>query len=165
MSLALETLQPQFGTATGAGLQTALDDLKLGQDNSAKRPPAAIVLLSDGAATDRTAAYDVATQAKRLRVPIFTVALGTDEGTITLNGQITRVPPDPQALERIAALSGGDAFTASDSDELTGVYDKLGSQLGTQPEKREITVIFAGAALLLLAGSMLASLRLSGRLP
>jgi Ca-activated chloride channel family protein len=165
VSLALETLQPQFGTATGAGLQTALDDLKLGQDNSAKRPPAAIVLLSDGAATDRTAAYDVATQAKRLRVPIFTVALGTDEGTITLNGQITRVPPDPQALERIAALSGGDAFTASDSDELTGVYDKLGSQLGTQPEKREITVIFAGAALLLLAGSMLASLRLSGRLP
>ena len=165
VSLALETLQPQFGTATGAGLQTALDDLKLGQDNSAKRPPAAIVLLSDGAATDRTAAYDVATQAKRLRVPIFTVALGTDEGTITLNGQITRVPPDPQALERIAALSGGDAFTASDSDELTGVYDKLGSQLGTQPEKREITVIFAGAGLLLLAGSMLASLRLNGRLP
>ena len=165
VSLALETLQPQFGTATGAGLQTALDDLKIGPDDTAKRPPAAIVLLSDGAATDRTAAYDVAVQAKRLRVPIFTVALGTDEGTITLNGQITRVPPDPQALKRIAALSGGDAFTASDSDELTGVYDKLGSQLGTQPEKREITVIFAGAALLLLAGSMLASLRLNGRLP
>jgi Ca-activated chloride channel family protein len=165
VALALDTLQPQFGTATGAGLQTALDDLKLGQDNSAQHPPAAIVLLSDGAATDRTAAYDVAAQARRLRVPIFTVALGTDEGTITLNGQITRVPPDPQALQRIASLSGGDAFRASDSDELTGVYDKLGSQLGTQPEKREITVIFAGGALLLLAGAMLASLRLNGRLP
>lgn len=164
VTLALGTLQPQFGTATGAGLQTALDDLKIGP-NAAKRPPAAIVLLSDGAATDRTAAYDVAVQARRLRVPIFTVALGTDEGTIELNGQITRVPPDPQALERIASLSGGDAFRAADSDELTGVYDKLGSQLGTQPEKREVSVVFAGAGLLLLAGAMLASLGLNGRLP
>jgi len=165
VKLALDTLQPQFGTATGAGLQTALADLKIGADETTKRPPAAIVLLSDGAATDRTAAYDVAAQARRLRVPIFTVALGTDEGTITLNGQITPVPPDPDALKRIAALSGGDAFRAEDSDELTGVYDKLGSQLGTQPEQREITVVFAGAALLLLAAAMLASLRLNGRLP
>ena len=165
VTLALDTLQPQFGTATGAGLQTALNDLKLGRDNGAKRPPAAILLLSDGAATDRAAAYDVAAQARRLHVPIFTVALGTEEGTITINGQITRVPPDPEALKRIASLSGGAAFQAEDSDELTGVYDKLGSQLGTQPEKREITVIFAGGALLLLAGAMLASLRLNGRLP
>ncbi len=165
MTLALETLQPQFGTATGAGLQTALDDLKIGGDRSSKRPPAAIVLLSDGAASDGTAAYDVAVQARRLRAPIFTVALGTDAGTIQLNGQITRVPPDPQALERIASLSGGDAFRAEDSDELTGVYDKLGSLLGTEPQQREITVAFAGAALLLLAGAMIASLGLNGRLP
>jgi Ca-activated chloride channel family protein len=165
VTAALETLQPQFGTATGAGLQTALDDLKLGGDTSTRRPPAALVLLSDGAATDRTAAFDVAVQARRQRVPIFTVALGTDEGTITLNGQLTRVPPDPEALERIASLSGGDAFRASDSDELTAVYDRLGSQLGTKPEKREMTVLFAGAALLLLAGAMATSLGLGGRLP
>jgi Ca-activated chloride channel family protein len=162
---ALGTLQPQFGTATGAGLQTAVDDLKLGGDGSARRPPAAIVLLSDGAATDGTAAYDIAVQARRQRVPIYTVALGTDEGTITLNGQLTRVPPDPQALERIASLSGGEAFRAEDSDQLTAVYDRLGSQLGTEPQKREVTVMFAGAAFLLLAGAMAASLGLNGRLP
>jgi Ca-activated chloride channel family protein len=165
VSRALETLQPQFGTATGAGLQTALDDLKLGGDTSVRRPPAAIVLLSDGAATDRTAAFDVAVAARRQRVPIYTVALGSDQGTITLNGQLTRVPPDPQALQRIAALSGGDAFRASDSDQLNAVYDRLGSQLGTEPRKREITVVFAGAALLLLAAALATSLGLSGRLP
>jgi Ca-activated chloride channel family protein len=162
---ALGTLQPQFGTATGAGLQTALDDLKLGADSTVRRPPAAIVLLSDGAATDRTAAYDVAVQARRRRVPIYTVALGTDVGTITLNGQLVRVPPDPQALRRIASLSGGESFRASDSDQLTAVYDRLGSQLGTEPQKREVTVMFAGAALLLLAGALVASLGLGGRLP
>ena len=75
VTLALGTLQPQFGTATGAGLQTALGDLKVGLSASAKRPPSAIVLLSDGAATDGTAAYDIAVQARRLRVPIFTLSL------------------------------------------------------------------------------------------
>jgi Ca-activated chloride channel family protein len=164
VSGALRTLQPISGTATGAGLRTALDDLKIG-DVTARRPPAALVLLSDGSATDGTAAYEVAAEARRLRVPIYTVALGTPQGTITLGGQMLQVPPDTAALQRIASLSGGDAFRAEDSDQLGAVYDRLGSQIGTKPEKREITVVFAGAALLLLAGAMAASLGINGRLP
>ena len=62
-------------------------------------------------------------------------------------------------------MSGGAAFKAQDSDALGAIYDKLGSQIGTKPEKREITVFFAGAALLLLASAMAASLGLNGRLP
>jgi Ca-activated chloride channel family protein len=164
VSGALKTLQPISGTATGAGLRTALDDLKIG-DASARRPPAALVLLSDGSATDGTAAYEVAAEARRLRVPIYTVALGTPQGTITLGGQMLQVPPDTEALQRIASLSGGDAFRAEDSDQLGAVYDRLGSQIGTKPEKREITVVFAGAALALLAAALAASLGINGRLP
>lgn len=167
---ALKTLQPISGTATGAGLRTALDDLQVGGDPSVRRPPAAIVMLSDGSATDGTAAYEVATEAKRQHVPIYTVALGTPDGTITLTGpdgipQTLPVPPDPEALGRIASLSGGEAFKATDSDQLGAVYNRLGSEIGTKPEKREITVVFAGAALLLLAGAMAASLSMNGRLP
>ena len=165
VSRALETLQPINGTATGAGLNAALQDLKIRGKSTAGRPPAAIVLLSDGAATDRDAAFVAASEARRLRVPIYTVALGTPEGTIMRSGQLTRATPDPQALRRIASLSGGKAFRAEDSDELSSVYDEIGSQLGTEPEQREITVVFAGAALLLLAGAMVASLSMNGRLP
>jgi Ca-activated chloride channel homolog len=165
LAQALETLQPMSGTATGAGLQTALDDLKIRGGASARRPPAAIVLLSDGSATDGDAQFQVAAEARRLRVPIYTVALGTPEGTITLQGQLLRVPPDPAALRRIASTSGGEAFRAEDADELDAVYDRLGSQIGTKPEKREITALFAGAALLLLAGALASSLRFGGRLP
>ena len=166
VSNALDTLQPIGGTFTGSGLQNALNDLKLGGDTSDRRPPAAIVLLSDGKSNDGTTSYEVAAEAKRLRVPIYTVALGTFEGTITdPGGRITSVPPDPEALKRIASLSGGEAFEAEDSDQLGAVYDRLGSQIGTEPEKREITVVFAGAGLLLLAGAMIASLGMSGRLP
>jgi Ca-activated chloride channel family protein len=163
---ALDTLQPIAGTATGAGLATALGDLKIkGGDSSARRPPAALVLLSDGSATDGAAADQVAAEAKRLHVPIYTVALGTPNGTIEIQGRTLSVPPDPDALERIASTSGGAAFKAEDSDELDAVYDRLGSQIGTKPEKREITTYFAGAALLLLGAAMLSSLRLGGRLP
>lgn len=166
VSGALSTLQPISGTATGAGLGTALTDLKVRSgDSSARRPPAAIVLLSDGSATDGAAADQVAAEARRLRVPIYTVALGTPDGTITLQGRVLRVPPDPEALQRIATTSGGEAFRAEDSDQLDAVYDRLGSQIGTKPEKREITAAFAGAALLLLGGALASSLRLGGRLP
>jgi Ca-activated chloride channel homolog len=165
LSQALRTLQPLSGTATGAGLRTALDDLRLRSGPSARRAPAALVLLSDGSATDGTAADDVAAEARRLGVPIYTVALGTPDGTITLQGQVLRVPPDPEALRRIASTSGGEAFRAEDADQLDAVYNRLGSQIGTKPEKREITALFAGAALVLLAGALISSLRLGGRLP
>ncbi len=166
VTAALQTLQPISGTATGAGLATALNDLQVREGGpGARRPPAALVLLSDGSATDGAAADQVAAEARRLRVPIYTVALGTPDGTITLQGRTLSVPPDPEALQRIATASGGQAFRAEDSDQLDAVYDRLGSQIGTKPERQEITALFAGFALVLLAGALVSSLRLGGRLP
>jgi Ca-activated chloride channel family protein len=162
---ALQTLVPINGTATGAGLRTALDDLNVAGIPAARRPPAALVLLSDGSATDGTAADDAALEAGRLHVPIYTVALGTPRGTFTRHGEVKAAPPDPAALARIASESGGKAFRAEDADELASIYDQLGSQLGTKPAKREITATFAGLALLLLGGAVASSLALGGRLP
>ena len=103
----LETLQPIAGTATGAAAQRVEDLKRVDGNRSARRPPSAIVLLSDGAATDGSAADEVATEARGLRIPIYTVALGTTDGTITLRGRFMRVPPEPEALQRIATTSGG----------------------------------------------------------
>ena len=159
---ALATLAPQSGTATGAGLRSALDALGSARD----RPPAAIVLLSDGSATDGQTAFEVAREARRLGVPISTVALGTPEGEITLpDGRIVPVPPDPAALARIAALSGGQAFQAEDADGLDAVYERLGSQIGTRPEQREITAAFVAGSLGLLVAALGGALRWRGRLP
>jgi Ca-activated chloride channel family protein len=161
----LQTLQPLSGTATGAGLRAALDSLKLNGVDAGKRPPSALVLLSDGSATDGAAADEAAAEAKRLHVPIYTVALGTPDGTITLQGQVLRVPPDPEALKRIAQESGGEAFSAQDTDQLNAVYNRLGSQIGTKPGKQEISTLFAGLALLMLGGAVVSSLKFGGRLP
>jgi Ca-activated chloride channel family protein len=159
----LETLQAEGGTATGDALASALD--ALGQRGK-KAPPAAIVLLSDGASQSGRDPDTVAQSAKAAGVPIYTVALGTPDGVVqTPDGQLLQVPPDPEALRQIAQTSGGRAFTAQDADALDSVYETLGSRIGTKKEKREISAGFAAAGLLLLGGALFTSLRWRGRLP
>ncbi|HWT26203.1 MAG TPA: VWA domain-containing protein [Solirubrobacteraceae bacterium] len=160
---ALDGLLATGGTATGEALASALRALG---DRKAGSPPAAVVLLSDGATTVGRDPLAVAQEARTARVPVYTVALGTAEGTVqTPDGQVLRVPPDTEALRRIAELSGGRAFAAEDADALDAVYENLGSQIGTREERREISAGFAAAGLLLLAGAVATSLRWRGRLP
>ncbi|HWH43830.1 MAG TPA: VWA domain-containing protein [Thermoleophilaceae bacterium] len=163
---ALESLSPLSGTATGAALQAALDGVRPEDEEGAEKPPAAIVLLSDGTATDGDVQFDVARDAEREGVPIYTVALGTPDGTVTFpDGTVVAVPPDPDALRRIADESSGQSFQAGDADELSAVYQRLGSQIGTRSEQRQITHAFAAAALLLLAGALGGLARWGGRVP
>ncbi len=157
---ALGGLVADGGTATGDGLEAALRALEPTAGD--RRPPAAVVLLSDGKQTTGRDAVEVAREAAQTRIPVYTVALGTPDGVVD---GVLRVPPDPQALAAIAEASGGQAFEAADSDQLTAVYERLGSQLGTRKETREITVAFAGAGLLLLGGALAGSVRWLGRLP
>jgi Ca-activated chloride channel family protein len=157
----LEQLQAEGGTASGDALSSALEALG---PRGKKAPPAAIVLLSDGASNTGRDPNTVAQQAKAAGVPIYTVALGTPDGVVqTPDGQVLQVPPDPEGLRQIAQTSGGRAFTAQDSDALDSVYETLGSRIGTKKEKREISAGFAAAGLLLLGGALFTSLRWRGR--
>ncbi len=158
----VRSLQANGGTATGDALEAALNALGKRGKNS---PPAAIVLLSDGASKTGRDPNEVAQEAKAAGVPIYTVALGTPDGVIQQGGQVLNVAPDPQALAQIAQLSGGRAFTAEDSDALDAVYQTLGSKIGTKKEKKEVSAGFAAFGLLLLGGAAFTSLRWRGRLP
>jgi Ca-activated chloride channel family protein len=167
----LQRLQPSGGTATGEGLAAAVAMLRRdGSRSGGRRPPAAVILLSDGASTHGRDPIPVAREAARLRIPVYTVALGTDAGTIEVESPdgntVTRsVPPDRETMRRIATISGARTFSADREDQLSAVYERLGSQVATREEKREVTAAFAaGAVLLLLAGGA-ASLRWFGRLP
>ena len=166
----LAGLRPSGGTATGEGLAAALALLNREADRSAKRPPAAVILLSDGASTHGRDPIEVAREAAKARIPVYTVALGTDSGTIEVERPdgttVTRsVPPDREAMRRIATISGARSFSADAGDQLSAVYERLGSQVATREERREVTAAFAaGAGLLLLTGGAM-SLRWFGRLP
>jgi Ca-activated chloride channel family protein len=136
-----------------------------------QRPPAAILVLSDGAQTQGVLQpLQAAQRARRLKIPVYTVAFGTNAGVVEVvddEGFRTRVtvPPDPPTLRRVAAATGGRFYAAPTAQQLNAVYEELGSRVGKVKEDREVTAGFAagGAALLLAAGAL--SALLFGRLP
>ncbi len=160
---ALAVLEPSGGTATGEALATAIDALSQQADPDGVRAPSAIILLSDGTSVRGRSPQELARRAKELKIPIYTVTLGTPTGTIQVprsNGTVeTRpVPPDPTESREVAEISGGRAYTAGTAGDLGDVYKALGSRIGYRDEQREITAVFSGGALALLAGGALLSL-------
>jgi Ca-activated chloride channel family protein len=166
---AIDGLKPTGGTATGEAIANALAALKSVPSLSGKRPPAAIVVMSDGASTSGRDPLEVAREAGKQKVPVYTVALGTDRGTITVKRrdgttETKAVPPDAESLQRIADASNGRSFTAETSNGLSQVYERLGSQLGRKNVKQQISSTFAGGGLALLLLGAAMSLRWFGRL-
>ena len=167
---------PGAGTAIGDAIARSVDLLRpvvapvADQQARTKGPLAAILLLSDGAQTrGELQPLDGARRAKSLGIPIYTVALGTPNGTVTFDrGPFARtipVPPDPVTLRQIAAATGGEFFAARSSTRLTDVYRSLASRFGSRHEWREATFGFlgSGAVLLLLATGL--SARWLNRIP
>lgn len=175
---ALGSLRVRGGTAIGEALRSALTILSHGARGARESASGAaaggargvIVLVSDGKSTSGVDPLVVAREAKKLHIPIFTIALGTPDGTITVtlpDGQgtrVVRVPPDPAALAQIAHASGGRSYTAQDAERLGEIYKRLGQSIARHTERRNVAPDFLAAALAagLLGG--LASLGWFGRL-
>ncbi len=188
----LDTIQwfPSFGgTAIGDALAAAV---KLGQQavtgdngNLASASTAApdtpthglvsILFLSDGAQTrGQLEPSQGADLAKAAGIPVYTVALGTPNGSLDLNGggfsgpfggNRIPVPPDPETLRAIAVRTGGQFFAAQSAKSLQSAYSKLGSHLGRKPGRSEITYGFLAAAAMLLVAAGVLSALWSPRLP
>lgn len=162
----INSLQADGATATGDALQAALDALRQQRGKDGRPAPAAIILLSDGQTTAGRDPIGVAREAKKRRVPIYTVALGTEQGTIPgPGGSTVPVPPDPETLREIAQITGAQAFTVDDASALEGVYQRLGSRIGSKTETREMTAGFAAIGAVLLAAALVAGVRFGSRFP
>ena len=167
---ALSELRLGSGTAIGTAITRSVD-LALDQaDGQAKpqpgeRSPAAVLLLSDGAQTAGDIRPGPAAQrARRLGVPVSTVALGTGNAVVEVprpGGLKERVvvAPDVQTLRVIAQATGGSFSEAPSAARLESVYRELGTRLARDRKRVEVTSAFAaGGAVLLLVGSTLSSL-------
>jgi Ca-activated chloride channel family protein len=167
----LESIQGEVGTAIGDAIR---DSIALApRDQSGNRSDKhlfAVLLLSDGANSAGVNPLDVLDEAKEAGVPIYTIALGTDAGTVEIPNeyggtQTVSVPPDPETLRRIAEETGGRFFEAPTESDLKAVYEEIGSQVSYEDEERELTAAFAGAgAVFLLIGASLSALWF-GRIP
>jgi Ca-activated chloride channel family protein len=152
------------GTALARGVVRSVDVARkaVGRVSAERsRPPAAVLLISDGAQTQgRSTPAQVAEYARKRGVPISAVALGTANGIVErkLPGGFTEriaVPPDPVALRTISEGSRGTFFQVAGSAQLRKVYEELGSRLAHEQRRREVTAAAAGAGLVfLLAGAL-----------
>jgi Ca-activated chloride channel homolog len=199
----LETIEwfPSFGgTAIGDALAAAV---KLGQQavggesgnlasattagpETATHGLVSILFLSDGAQTrGDLEPLEGADLAKAAGIPVYTVALGTPNGSLNFGGaggggggggfpggpgaypggRRVPVPPDPATLRAIAVRTGGQFFAAQSAKSLQSAYSKLGSRLGRKPGQSEITYGFLAAAALLLVAAGVLSALWSPRLP
>jgi Ca-activated chloride channel family protein len=132
-----------------------------------------ILFLSDGRQTQGTLLpLDGAARARAAGFPVYTVALGTTGATRLrgfpqgfggggggfgggpFGGGRRGLSPDPVTLKAIATQTGGRFFRARSAGAVDAAYSKLGSSLGRQRGKVEITDVLlgVGAALLVLAG-------------
>jgi Ca-activated chloride channel homolog len=180
LARALDVIESARQQANGGGPPTTADPSTPGTtptpttpDPNAPRPavpPAVTLLLSDGANSAGGDPFIQAERARQLGVPVYTIALGTAGGVLrqpnAFGGtRIQPVPPDPDSLARIAETSNGRFFEAPSSENLTAVYDSLGSRIGFRMEEREVTVAFTAAGLLLLAAAGALRARRGARLP
>ena len=177
----IELLGPGFGTAIGDGLARAVDLARTATAETGTTAPspvkdeegrslASILLLSDGAQTRGLLSPGQGAQrAQTAGIPVFTIALGTDEGTIMAGPpgqeQLIPVPPDRETLAAIAEYTGAESFDAQSADAVEKVYRGLGSRVGREERPREVTSAFVAAGALLLVGAVGVAMAGAPRLP
>ena len=170
----IDQLQLDKRTAIGEAVFTSLQAIRSfdaangGPSGSAARqdpPPAHTVLLSDGDNTTGRSVPEAVQAAAVAKVPVSTIAFGTPYGTVEIDGELTPVDVNKEALRGLAEQTSGKAYEAADGSQLSEVYRNIGSSLGYRTEHREVAARFSGIALLFALAAGGASLAWFGRLP
>jgi Ca-activated chloride channel family protein len=130
-----------------------------------KKPPALVVVISDGGQTAGTVTpQQAATRARQAGVPVSTILIGTPDGVVQqkLQGGFTerlQVPAQPPILEGIARLSGGRFTGGPEAVDVADTYDALGSRAGKQKKTIEVSAVAAGGGLaFVVAGGLLSGI-------
>lgn len=151
------------GTATGEAIYTALDALAAANDTAGAAGTtaggAAMVLLSDGVPTVGRPVLGAAQDSADQGVPISTIAFGTQDGTVTVQGRLVSVPADPDTMASVAEITSGKFFKAVSARELRSVYKDIGTRVGYETEQRDASgPVLTVSVIALLAAAGLALL-------
>jgi Ca-activated chloride channel homolog len=160
---AINGLELTDSTAIGDAVLTSLQAVRTIDPEDP--PPSRIVLLSDGGNTSGSPIDEAAEAAVQAGVPVSTIAYGTAEGTVNIEGRDIPVPADTEALQSLAEATSGESYAAESDEQLRDVYSDLQSSIGWTTEPREITNLVAGIALAAALLAALASLLWFSRLP
>ena len=165
---AINTITLQDSTAIGEAIVTAMRALEQAPKDPSKPDaiaPGAIVMLTDGTNTAGRSPQQAAAEARKAKVPIYTIAYGTENGYVDLDGKREQVPVDHELMRQIAQISGGEYFAAATADQLTRVYTNIKSEVGYEKADREVTARFAGYGLAFAVLAALGAISLGAKWP
>lgn len=162
----IENLQLGPGTAIGEGVFASLEAIRgFDEESQEDPPPSAIVLLSDGENTSGREIDQASAVARDQGVPVSTIAFGTGAAMIDIDGYQVPADIDKEALQELAQITEGNFYEAASENELDGVYEDIGSSLGTETVHEEIVTRFVLVAILLALATSITSLLWFQRLP
>ena len=154
---ALDSLRAGGGTAIGDGITAALDELErsVATTPEASRPPAIIVLLTDGSSNAGIDPQTAADNARAASVAVQTVGIGQRDKPTFIHGQQVDAV-DEAVLQGIATTTGGKYYYAEAAGQLSKIYSSLGSSFGWQFLSVDILVpMLLLGIFVLLAGGVL----------
>ena len=168
VSRAIDNLQVAPSTAIGEGIYSALDAMALAPpdpDHPDDPAPGAIVLLSDGFTNIGRKSATAAQAAKEQKIPVYTIAYGTEDGYVVDQGRREPVPVNHEELQRVADISGGKKFSADSLSSLKEVYASIAKSIGYVKVEQEVTEYYAGWALGFAVLASMAVIALGARWP
>ena len=176
----ISRLEPQQGTSLGYGILTALntiveDSPEMPAAESESTQPqvveggdgsAIILLLTDGENTAPPDPFEAAYSSAEQGVKIFAIGIGSPAGTtLDINGFTVHTQLNEEVLEQITGITGGEYYNAASNEDLDEIYHNISPELVINPEKMEVTSLFAGASILMLLIGGGLMLLWFGRLP
>lgn len=163
---ALLGLELEDGTAIGDSLALALEAVDQAPVGDNEEPaPAMVVMLSDGANTVGPDPEAAARNAKQAKIPVFTIAFGTQNGYVDLDGTREKVPPDVETMKDVARTTDGRAVSADSADSLADAYKEIGSSVGYEEIRKPITAQYAFGALGFAIVAALGAVMMAARWP
>ncbi|WP_336248678.1 VWA domain-containing protein [Stomatohabitans albus] len=152
---ALQEAQPDFGTAMGDAINSAVQMIKadLRNRNVDDTKGATIVVLGDGETTVGNPSDWGAQQAKDADIPVSTIVFGTGQGEIWVDGLYYPAPAAPDELKQVASITNGQFYETANQASLTKIFDELGTSAGKELVYNEFTWpwILVGVVFLLAA--------------
>lgn len=145
----LDSTDLRSGTALGDAVLTSLDSfspLDNGPQAGTQAPGKALVLMTDGE-NNMGLGTDVAqAEARRLKIPVFTVGLGETEGATIRKGLFTRL--DESTLETLALQTGGAYFRVRKFSDFRKIYEPLAQKANLYRQTQVSLVPLCGVACL-----------------
>ena len=167
MARMIDSIKFENGTAIGDAIGIALNTIAQAPSNGNDDTPAPalMILLSDGANTKGSDPLEAAQAAAQQKVPVYTIAFGTMNGYVDLDGQRENVAPDKDLLRQIAQQTNAKALDAASASQLDSVYTTLKSEVGYDEVAKEVTARWALYALAFAIVASLGAVSMAARWP